>query len=225
MTTRTARLRPFALIAALGLTLGTLTGCSGDEKADKKPSASPTASETTKAPEKPIETAQATPSPSQSSAAPSPNLADAFAGYGNSANVETSAPDIPGTWDAGEYVAQNAKGDIQIVMLNDEVRIYSDNWNNANPYGTMPDTGYIANGIVLTAGAKPDGVTAYGDTDWPLGKPAKDGEDYRDPQIIKDGQALEYGKYVCGSNDKGVTCWNTTTGHGAFVTAQGFTGF
>lgn len=224
MTTRTTKLRPFALMTVVGLTLGALAGCSGDDKADEKSSASPTASETTKAPEKPIETAKASPTPSQTpTTKPSPNLSDAFAGYGT--NVQASAPTIPGTWDAGEYVARNAKGDIQIIMLNDEVRIYSDNWNNANPYGTMPGTGYVANGIVLTAGATPEGVTAYGTEDWTVGKPAKDGGDYRDPQVITNGQALEYGNYVCGSNDKGVTCWNTNTGHGAFVTAQGFTGF
>lgn len=223
MPTRATKLRSFALIAALSLTLGVLTGCSGNDKADEKPSASPTAS-ATKAPEKPIETAQASPSPSQSTTAmPSPKLSDAFAGYGT--DIQASAPTIPGTWDAGEYVAQNTKGDIQIVMLNDEVRIYSDNWNNTNPYGTMPGTGYIANGIVLTAGATPEGVTAYGSEDWPVGKPAKEGGNYRDPQVITNGQALEYGNYVCGSNDKGVTCWNVNTGHGAFVTAQGFTGF
>lgn len=228
MTTTAKRLRPWALLAVLGMTLGTMSGCSGDDKAQEdKPKASASAS-ATKAPEEAIKTAEASPSsspsPSVSQApAPSPDLKDAFNGYGNSADVQTIDPTIPGTWYAGEYVAQNAKRDIQIIMLDDEVRIYSANWNTTNPYGTMPESGVIANGIVLTAGEQPNGVTAY--EEWPMGQPTEEGGDYRDAQVIENGQALKHGTYVCGSDDKGVTCWNTNTGHGAFVTEKGFTGF
>lgn len=224
MTTTTKKLRPWALLAVLGMTVGTISGCSGDDKAqDTKPKAS---ASTTQAPEETIKTAEASPSASPSASqtsAPSPNLNDAFSGYGNSAEVQTIDASIPGTWYAGEYVAQNAKRDIQIVMLDDEVRIYSANWNTTNPYGTMPESGFVANGIVLTAGEQPKGVTAY--DEWPMGQPAEEGGDYRDAQVIENGQALKHGNYICGSDDKGVTCWNANTGHGAFVTEKGFTGF
>lgn len=222
MTTTAKRLRPWALLAILGIALGTMSGCSGDDKAQKeKPKASASATQT---PEEAIETAEASPSPSVSQTSiPAPDLKDAFSGYGNSSGVQTIDATIPGTWYAGEYIAQNASRDIQIIMLDDEVRIYSANWTAANPYGTMPDSGLVANGIVLTAGNKPGGVTAY--TEWPMGQPAEEGGDYRDAQVLENGQALKHGTYICGSTDKGVTCWNTNTGHGAFVTSKGFTGF
>lgn len=216
------KLRPWALLAVLGMTVATMSGCSGNNTTQEdKPKASASATQT---PDEAIETAQASPSPSASqTSAPSPDLKNAFNGYGNSAEVQTVDATIPGTWYAGEYIAQNATRDIQIIMLDDEVRIYSANWNTENPYGTMPESGIVANGIVLTAGEQPKGVTAY--EEWPMGQPAEEGGDYRDAQVIENGQALKHGTYVCGSNDKGVTCWNTNTGHGAFVTSKGFTGF
>lgn len=219
MTTTTTHLRSFAVLAVLGLTLGTLAGCSDDEKANSKPSASASPTTTT---ESPIETAEATPTPTASAtAAPKANVADAYPGYGTN-SVTTSAPTIPGTWYAGEYVLQNAQRDIQIVMLEDDVRIYSANWSIAKPYGTMPD-GSVANGIRLAGGTANNEVTAY--TEWPQGQPADNGGDYRDAQVIENGQAIKYGNYICASSDKGVTCWSVNTGRGAFVTANGFTTF
>ena len=39
------------------------------------------------------------------------------------------------------------------------------------------------------------------------------------------GTAVYYGKYVCGSADNGMTCWNTETGHGALMNRSGYVSF
>ncbi|HMQ64746.1 MAG TPA: hypothetical protein PJ992_00520 [Arachnia sp.] len=45
------------------------------------------------------------------------------------------------------------------------------------------------------------------------------------PQVVDYGKAVTYGDFVCGSADDGLTCWNTVTGHGAFMNRRGFTAF
>ncbi|MDO5082648.1 MAG: hypothetical protein Q4D89_04495 [Arachnia propionica] len=37
------------------------------------------------------------------------------------------------------------------------------------------------------------------------------------PQEITYGQVVQYGDHVCASESNGLTCWNTSTGHGAFM--------
>lgn len=32
---------------------------------------------------------------------------------------------------------------------------------------------------------------------------------------------FHYAKYVCASEENGLTCWNTETGHGAFMNRDG----
>jgi len=39
------------------------------------------------------------------------------------------------------------------------------------------------------------------------------------------GAAVYYEKYVCASEENGLTCWNTETGHGAFMNRDGVTTF
>ena len=36
-------------------------------------------------------------------------------------------------------------------------------------------------------------------------------------QQVEYGTVVYHGDYVCASEDAGLTCWNTTTGHGAFM--------
>ncbi len=43
----------------------------------------------------------------------------------------------------------------------------------------------------------------------------------RDPQVIPYGTVVYYEKYVCASEENGLTCWNTETGHGAFMNRDG----
>lgn len=51
------------------------------------------------------------------------------------------------------------------------------------------------------------------------------------PDWFSQGTVLQYGQsgywktLVCGSNRNGLTCWNTTTGHGALINGSGITIF
>ena len=41
------------------------------------------------------------------------------------------------------------------------------------------------------------------------------------PQVVPYGTVVYYEKYVCASEENGLTCWNTETGHGAFMNRDG----
>ncbi len=44
-------------------------------------------------------------------------------------------------------------------------------------------------------------------------------------QVVPYGQAVHHGDFVCGSLESGLTCWNTKTGHGAFMNKDGYQAF
>ncbi len=44
-------------------------------------------------------------------------------------------------------------------------------------------------------------------------------------QEVQYGQVVYWEQWVCASAEEGLTCWNTTTGHGAFMNRDGYTGF
>lgn len=43
--------------------------------------------------------------------------------------------------------------------------------------------------------------------------------------LVPYGTSAYYGKYVCGSADNGLTCWNSETGHGALMNREGYKSF
>lgn len=47
----------------------------------------------------------------------------------------------------------------------------------------------------------------------------------REPQVVPYGTAVYYEKYVCASEENGLTCWNSETGHGAFMNRDGVATF
>lgn len=55
--------------------------------------------------------------------------------------------------------------------------------------------------------------------------PAMGWPPHASPQVVDCGKAVTYGDFVRGSADDGLTCWNTVTGHGAFMNRRGFTAF
>lgn len=63
----------------------------------------------------------------------------------------------------------------------------------------------------------------------PQVSPKGDAPYYKDPdtpaQVIQYGQTVYWGKYVCSSQQAGLTCWNTDTGHGAFMSRDSFRPF
>ena len=45
------------------------------------------------------------------------------------------------------------------------------------------------------------------------------------PQVVPYGTVVYHGDYTCASELAGMTCWNTTTGHGAFMSSMNTTTF
>lgn len=50
-------------------------------------------------------------------------------------------------------------------------------------------------------------------------------ESKHEPQVVDYGKVVSFEDIVCGSAEDGLTCWNTTTGHGAFMNRRGFEAF
>ena len=45
-------------------------------------------------------------------------------------------------------------------------------------------------------------------------------QQYTAPMVVDYGQVVYYRTIVCASAENGLTCWNTDTGHGAFMNRQ-----
>lgn len=45
------------------------------------------------------------------------------------------------------------------------------------------------------------------------------------PQVVPYGAVVYYESYVCASEENGLTCWNSDTGHGAFMNRDGVATF
>ena len=218
---------------ALAGTVALVGGCSGSgqETSTPTPSSSPTAVPAQPSPTQDVQVdaPSATPRPQASESTtspvqtlPSPSLSDAFPGWGAGMPAVALEASVPGTWYSGERILVNPDGDIHVVLFGSQAWIFSENWTTLQPYGTAAN-GNINNGIVLADGAFPDSVAAF--EQWPLGAPEEEDGPYREAETIPDGTPVYFGSYVCGATAQGVTCWNIDTGHGAFVTRTGFTGF
>lgn len=44
--------------------------------------------------------------------------------------------------------------------------------------------------------------------------------DQAEPYILKYGSTASYGRFACASETNGMTCWDSTTGHGAFLNKE-----
>lgn len=51
------------------------------------------------------------------------------------------------------------------------------------------------------------------------------GYDPPGPQVLEYGRSYYHEKYVCGSSEKGMTCWDTSTGHGVFMNRTTYRAF
>lgn len=54
---------------------------------------------------------------------------------------------------------------------------------------------------------------------------AQEGQAPVAPQVVPYGQVVTFGRFACASEDAGMTCWDSTTGHGAFLNRRQITGF
>ncbi len=71
-------------------------------------------------------------------------------------------------------------------------------------------------------------IPISGDTAPALGVPSKDPAWFEggvEPQPLAYGKQVHYGGVVCASERKGMTCWDVTTGHGAFLSKDRVEGF
>ena len=94
------------------------------------------------------------------------------------------------------------------------------NYMNSKPYGSYelgPKWWVRMKNSASADQAKPEIVSR---SEPPLSqKPETSG------QQVEYGTVVYHGDYVCASEDAGLTCWNTTTGHGAFMNRDATTTF
>jgi len=67
----------------------------------------------------------------------------------------------------------------------------------------------------LSSSGVPHMATRGGASTYLLGQ--ENPRDYLAPMVVGYGQVVYYRTLVCASAENGLTCWNTATGHGAFM--------
>ncbi|MCE1179354.1 MAG: hypothetical protein LWW86_10075 [Micrococcales bacterium] len=77
------------------------------------------------------------------------------------------------------------------------------------------------------AGSEPSWWVDLGTSGQPTIGPKGDAPYFTYPgvQVLQWGQVARHGDYVCASAKTGLTCWNSTTGHGAFMSKQAYRPF
>lgn len=92
-------------------------------------------------------------------------------------------------------------------------------------------------GVISWIEAQPFGAGGPGGTPWwvnlgdgsavPQVGPKGDAPHFMTPgtPAVSYGEVVYHGAWTCASEEAGLTCWNTDTGHGAFMNRSGFTGF
>ncbi|MBP3223211.1 MAG: hypothetical protein J6M18_04715 [Actinomycetaceae bacterium] len=163
------------------------------------------------------------------------SLTYAFEGYGHGVPTDSVNVNVLGSWNTGEYVAQTSDGQIQIAMMRDKIYVKVLHWQVNEIFGKATGTNNVLNGLIIVNGKEP--TTASYFKSWPDPKayaqpgrsvPTEESSDNSSKvsvQIVQPGTSIFLGKNVCGANDKGLTCWNATTGHGAFITTENYTPF
>lgn len=185
---------------------------------DLAPVESAPQSETTEAPKQepaPIQTAGEVPTPSESPTTAEPTQLPVPAGVYPGAG-RAAAPENASTLPASNGIAYvtTPSGNITCAFRGDDLaECYVNSWVQDQPYGkTTGEHGEFPNAKVVFS---TEGTATVG--------PVTD--------AMSPGTVLSYnsagvsGKWACGSAENGLTCWNTETGHGAFINRDGYQAF
>lgn len=222
---RHARRRP-NLLVAMAVTGGLLVGCN--------PLLAPVPDATTPTPTTASESPSPTPSPTPASESPSPTSSPAPASSPAPTPVQ-----IPGAYPgAGGPRPENAT---PVTAVHQDVATII---NPAKNIGCefADQHSYVGCGIESYVTDMPYGRDHAGSKWWvemsTSDSPGLEEPTIRSknraaafhrpetpPQVVPYGTVVYHGDYTCASEMAGMTCWNTTTGHGAFMNSMSTTTF
>lgn len=122
----------------------------------------------------------------------------------------------PPYMDTGYAILRTPSGNISCSLGVDNVRCGIDSYRIDRPYGTSPTTGII-DSIYIGEGE----ARLFGASDVAAWMPGAFGpDDLLEPQVVEYGEIVHYSTFVCLSEEKGLTCWDSVTGAGAFMSRE-----
>lgn len=224
--------RPTASLAsAAALTMIVLAGCSAPTEtarvntfpgsgsgsgssAASAPGTAPSSADASTSPSAPATSPVVPTTPAKSSAAPGRAPKGAYPGAGGP--IPAGAIDLPTFRDVSVEVAavKTPTGNIGCDFSGDYSSCGAISYRTENKYGSDPHLGPrwelgLSEGVP-TIGARTD--APY----W-----AFSGQGY----VLAYGKVGRYKHFVCASEETGLTCWNTKTGHGVWMRRAGFKAF
>lgn len=196
-----------SLVAALALLSGCGATSQQEANAPASDQANPGTNEIRIPASRPSKNSSATsaPSPEQTSSAPQVQLPQgAYAGAGGPAPA--NAAPITTVNSSGIAVVKTPSNNIGCDLSAAYAGCGVLNYQESQPFGK--DEGGAKWWVPLDGSY--DQVQSKGDAPYFLGTdPA--------PQVLTYGTVVQHGNFVCASEQNGLTCWDTTTGHGAFM--------
>lgn len=156
------------------------------------------------------------------SSPPSPPVEGAHTGAGGP--VPAEAEEATAIWDSGPGTSAalilSPSGNIGCDLTDASVgcgvaSLLEDRSLGSDPIGTRWFIGFDGQGVpeVTSNGGAPGYMLAV------------EGQAPVVPQVVAYGQVVSHGRFVCASEEAGMTCWDSTTGHGAFLTDDRIEGF
>lgn len=89
-------------------------------------------------------------------------------------------------------------------------------YSSSSPYGLAPSGGYL-DSVSVREGV----ATMFSGSDVPPWMPGAHGpEDTLVPQVLGYGETLSHADFLCSSEREGLTCWDTVSGAGAFMSRE-----
>lgn len=119
-------------------------------------------------------------------------------------------------YSGGVAVFKTPSGNIDCGIYADSVRCGISSHNTDEPYGTKP-TGGAVDTVHIRDGAASLGASS--DPGQWMSK-AFGGDDTTVPQVVGYGETVYYGAFACTSEQDGLTCWDSETGAGAFMSRE-----
>lgn len=156
------------------------------------------------------------------SSSPSPPVEGAHTGAGGP--VPADAEEATAIWDSGPGTSAalilSPSGNIGCDLTDESVgcgvaSLLADRSLGSDPIGTRWFIGFDGQGVpeVTSNGGAPGYMLAA------------EGQAPVAPQVVAYGQVVRHGRFACASDEAGMTCWDSTTGHGAFLTDDRIEGF
>ncbi|WP_295623985.1 hypothetical protein [uncultured Corynebacterium sp.] len=116
----------------------------------------------------------------------------------------------------GTAVFTTPSGNISCGIDSSGLRCGVASYNDDVPYGEAE-----VGGPIDTITIRDGEASMYASSDVPpWAKGVSDPGDTMDPQVVGYGEAISYADFVCLSEQAGLTCWDTASGAGAFMSRE-----